>query len=53
MALCNPLVMTVAIVVLATSFPTLAGFVVPAAPNLSHIVVFGAALVVAPDPHPS
>ena len=47
MALCNPFVATVAIVVLATPFPTLAGFVVPAAPNLAHVVVFAAALLVA------
>jgi hypothetical protein len=53
MALCNPLVAAGIIAGLVAPFPTLAAFIVPAAPNLAHIVVFAAALLVAADPHPS
>ncbi len=44
-ACCNPLVVTVVLAALATPFPRLAGFVVPAAPNLAHVVVFAGALL--------
>ena len=53
MAWCNPCVATGAIAAFVTPFPTAAAFVVPAAPNLAHLVVFAAALLVAPDPRPT
>ena len=52
MALCNPLVATGVVAGVAAPFTTLAAFVVPAAPNLAHVVVFAAALVVASAPPP-
>ncbi len=50
MAACTPLVTTIVIAVLAAPLPLAAAFVVPAAPNLAHIVVFAAALLAA-RPH--
>lgn len=46
MALCTPLLATVVIGALATPVPRVAAFVVPAAPNLAHVLVFGVALLV-------
>jgi uncharacterized protein DUF6796 len=43
-AACNPLVVTLVIAALAAPFPVGAGLVVPAAPNLAHVVVFALAL---------
>jgi hypothetical protein len=43
-ALCNPLLVTATLAVLALPVPALAAFVVPAAPNLAHVIVFAAAL---------
>lgn len=45
----NPLAVTVAIAMLAAPFSLVAAFVVPAAPNLAHVVVFAAALAWAGD----
>ena len=44
-AACNPLLATLVIAVVATPFPLAAAFVVPAAPNLAHVVVFATMLV--------
>jgi len=44
-AACNPLLVMAAIAALAAPSRVLAGFVVPAAPNLAHVVVFTAALL--------
>jgi len=52
MAFCNPLAATGVIAGLAAPLPLLAALVVPAAPNLAHVVVFTVALVAA-DRHPS
>jgi hypothetical protein len=43
MAACNPLLVALALAAAASPFPVAAGFVIPAAPNLAHIVVFAAA----------
>lgn len=43
MAGCNPVLVTVVISALALPFPRVAAFLVPAAPNLAHVVVFAAA----------
>jgi hypothetical protein len=45
MAVCNPLVVTLAIAAASTPLPTAAAFVVPAAPNFAHVVVFLGALL--------
>ncbi|MCC6850648.1 MAG: hypothetical protein IT294_19330 [Deltaproteobacteria bacterium] len=45
-ALCNPLLVALAIAVASLPFPRLAAFAIPAAPNLAHVVVFGVALAV-------
>jgi hypothetical protein len=47
-AFCNPLAATLAIAAVAAPVPIVAAFVVPAAPNLAHVVVFAAALAVTP-----
>jgi hypothetical protein len=52
LAACTPLVATLVIAGLAAPFPLAAAFVVPAAPNLAHVVVFAAALL-ATAPHRS
>lgn len=46
LAACTPLVSTIAMAALASPFPLAAGFVVPAAPNLAHVLLFAGALVV-------
>lgn len=46
MAACNPLVVTLAIAAASVPVPTAAAFVVPAAPNLAHVVVFTLALLI-------
>ncbi len=43
-AACTPLTVTLALAALAAPFPLVAAFVVPAAPNLAHVVVFAAAI---------
>jgi len=45
MALCNPLAATIALALATAPFPRVAAFVAPAAPNLAHVIVFGAALL--------
>lgn len=47
LAACAPAFVTIAIAAGATPLPRLAAFLVPAAPNLAHVVLFGAALAVA------
>ena len=44
MAACNPAVVTLAIAAFGAPFPLAAAFVLPAAPNLAHVIVFAAAL---------
>ena len=51
-AVCNPLVVTVVLAALASPFPQALAFIAPAAPNLAHIVVFAATLLVI-DTRPS
>ena len=46
LAVCTPLVSTIAMTALAMPFPLAAAFVIPAAPNLAHVVLFAAVLVV-------
>jgi hypothetical protein len=45
-AVCNPLLATLVIAMLAAPFPVTAAFIVPAAPNLAHVVVFATMLLI-------